>query len=88
MLLIQKLWGVNWKDILQHFRKNSHLPRMEKVYELPQVSLCLTKAALLVMTEVLSSWQQTTPRPSNIVTSSLSEDVFPSQGKDITLERL
>ena len=82
-MVIRFVCEKNSVNLFKFSRKNSYLPRMEKVYELPQVSLCLTKAGLLVITEIISSWQQTTPKPSNIVANSLLEDVFPSVGKDL-----
>ena len=58
-----------------------YLPKLEKVYELPQVSLSLTKANLLVLMEIISSWQQSNPKPADITTSTLLEDVFQNNGK-------
>ena len=60
--------------------KNSYLPKIERVYELPQFTLSVSKAGLMVVIELLSSWQQKNPRPSDIVANTLMEDVFPTEG--------
>lgn len=67
--------------LLPVYWKNSYLPKFERVYELPQISLSLSKAGLLVAMEILSSWQQKNPRPSDILANTLLEDVFPQEGK-------
>ena len=67
--------------LLPMYWKNSYLPKIERVYELPQITLSLSKAGLMVVIEILSSWQQKNPRPSEIGANTLMEDVFPQEGK-------
>ncbi|XP_063419366.1 intermembrane lipid transfer protein VPS13B-like [Mytilus trossulus] len=55
---------------------NSHLPKVEKMYELPEISINLNKANLLLILEIYQSWTQNSPRPTDINTNSLMEDVF------------
>lgn len=61
-------------------RNNSHLPTLEHLYELPQLSVHLTKASLLLSINVLLSWQQVTPKPFKVSEDSLMEDVFIQAG--------
>ena len=69
------------KLLLPMYWKNSYLPKIERVYELPQFTLSVSKAGLIVVIEILSSWQQKMPRPSEIEANTLMEDVFPNEGK-------
>ena len=46
------------------------------MYELPQISVNLNKANLMMLTEIYNSWLQKLPKPSNLDTDSLLDDVF------------
>ncbi|KAL4227239.1 Vacuolar protein sorting-associated protein 13B [Mactra antiquata] len=65
--------------LLPMYWKNSYLPKLEKVYELPQFSVNLSKPSIHVVMAIISSWKQNIPKPSSILSNSLMDDVFPSQ---------
>ena len=50
------------------------------MFELPQISLSLSKPAIHVVMEIVSSWKQNNPKPADILASSLLDDVFPAHG--------
>ncbi|WAR00328.1 VP13B-like protein [Mya arenaria] len=63
--------------ILPMYWSNIYLPKIEKMYELPQVSVRVSKPALHVIMAIVSSWKQNNPKPADIMASSLLEDLFP-----------
>ncbi|CAC5371342.1 VPS13B [Mytilus coruscus] len=67
---------------------NSHIPKVEKMYELPEISINLNKANLLLILEICTSWTQNSPRPTDINTNSLMEDVFTTDDDQAVLPLL
>ncbi|XP_052096921.1 intermembrane lipid transfer protein VPS13B-like isoform X1 [Mytilus californianus] len=67
---------------------NSHIPKVEKMYELPEISINLNKANLLLILETCTSWTQNSPRPTDINTNSLMEDVFTTDDDQVVLPLL
>ncbi|KAL3889914.1 hypothetical protein ACJMK2_002232 [Sinanodonta woodiana] len=64
--------------LLSMYWKSSYLPRFEQLYELPQMSASLNKAGLHGLLHIVFSWQQKNPKPTDILTNSLMDDLFPS----------
>lgn len=52
------------------------MSKVEKLYELPQVSVNLNKANLLMILEIYKSWLQKVPKPTDIDSDTLLDDVF------------
>ncbi|KAH3830482.1 hypothetical protein DPMN_103726 [Dreissena polymorpha] len=50
------------------------------MYELPQLTMTLSKPAIHVAMAIVSSWKQNTPKPADILANSLLDDMFPSTG--------
>lgn len=57
-------------------RNNKSQPKLEQIYELPQATVNLTKASLLLLTQIVSSWQQKSPRSALLSDTTLMEDNF------------
>ena len=58
------------------YRKNNHIPKLENLYKLPQVSLSINKAYFLLGIKMAMSWLDEAPEMSNIMADSLVKDVF------------
>ncbi|KAK3589215.1 hypothetical protein CHS0354_020076 [Potamilus streckersoni] len=68
--------------LLSVYWKSSYLPRFEQLYELPQISVSLNKAGLHGILHIVFSWQQKNPKPADIMTNSLLDDLFPSHDSE------
>ena len=60
------------------FRNNPLQPKTEKTYELPNLTVNLTKPQLMLMMHIGATWCQSSPDPMQLPTVSLVEDTFPS----------
>lgn len=69
-------------------RKNLYLPKFERIYELPQLGVKISKPQLLVVMAIISSWKQKTPKPADIQNNSLLDDVFSNKGRLLALSDL
>lgn len=58
------------------YRKSKSRPKLEQIYELPQATINLTKASLLLLTQIVLSWQQKSPRSVLLADTTLMEDNF------------
>lgn len=70
------------KLLLPMYWRNSYLPKLEHVYELPQISLSISKPGFHVVMAVISSWRINNPKLSDIMLCSLMDDVFSPQDKE------
>jgi hypothetical protein len=75
-MLLKRRLNLPNVDHFFYYRKDSHISKLEKMYELPQISVNLNKANLMMLTEIYNSWLQKLPKPSNLDTNSLLDDVF------------
>lgn len=57
-------------------RKSKSQPKLEQIYELPQATINLTKASLLLLTQIVLSWQQKSLRSTLLADTTLMEDNF------------
>ncbi len=61
-------------------RRNPLQPQTESMYELPHVTLNLTRAQSLLVAHVVSTWQQAQPEPARFCGLSVMDDVFRPTG--------
>ena len=66
---------------IKFFRRNSHLPKVEQVYELPQGTAGISLPNLLLLMRVVSSWKQKKPSMRALQEDSLIDDVFSSHSQ-------
>ncbi|XP_055998709.1 intermembrane lipid transfer protein VPS13B-like isoform X2 [Ostrea edulis] len=62
--------------LLSMYWNSKTQPKVEQIYEIPQGTVNLTKASLLLLTQIVSSWQQKIPKSVLLTDTSLMEDNF------------
>ncbi len=57
-------------------RRNALQTKVEHMYELPQLTVSVTKAQAMLIAHVLATWTERNPSPQQLLSLSLVEDVF------------
>ncbi|XP_048244061.1 vacuolar protein sorting-associated protein 13B-like isoform X2 [Haliotis rufescens] len=70
--------------LLPKYWTNTYLPLTEWMSEMPQLSINLTKASVLLMVKITSSWLHKDPQPGQFTEDSLLTDMFPESDQDRT----
>ncbi|XP_061177950.1 intermembrane lipid transfer protein VPS13B-like [Saccostrea echinata] len=78
----------NKRLLLSMYWNSKRQPKTEQIYELPQATVNFTKASLLLLTQIVSSWQQKIPKSALLTDTSLLRDNFVEDAVNIPVLEL